>query len=185
LCGAAQKFFGLAIEIYSIATISLSIGTKKGPKKMEKIMNNAAGSIERGRGWDVLGSYDNLMGGWLKPVNTHHDMARKVPSIDVSENEGAFLVQAELPGVGREGIEVTVTDGILKIVAERKARQSDDKTGRSILKEQFFGKLSRSLKLGSGIDDSKIEARYEDGVLNLWLPKVAEAQPRKVDIKVG
>ena len=148
-------------------------------------MNNVVRSFERGRGWDVLGGYDNLMGGWLKPARPYHDIASKVPSIDVSENESAFLVQAELPGVGREGIEVTVTDGILKIMAERKPRQSDDKTGPSILKEQFFGKFSRSLKLGSGIDESKIEARYEDGVLNLWLPKVAEAKPRKVDIQIA
>ena len=121
----------------------------------------------------------------MKPARPYHDITSKVPSIDVSENESAFLVQAELPGVGREGIEVTVTDGILKIMAERKPRQSDDKTGPSILKEQFFGKFSRSLKLGSGIDESKIEARYEDGVLNLWLPKVAEAKPRKVDIQIA
>ncbi len=101
-------------------------------------MNNVVRSFERGRGWDVLGSYDNLMGGWLKPANLYHDAVTKRPSIDVSENESAFLVQAELPGVGREGIEVTVTDGILKIMAERKPRQSDDKTGRSILKGAVF-----------------------------------------------
>ena len=152
---------------------------------MENIMNNVVRSFERGRGWDVLGSYENLMGGWPQSANLYHAAATKRPSIDVSENESAFLVQAELPGVGREGLEVIVTDGILKIVAERKPRQSDDKTGRSILKEQFFGKFSRSLKLGSGIDESNIEARYEDGVLNLWLPKVAEAKPRKVDIKIA
>ena len=66
-------------------------------------MNNVVRSFERGRGWDVLGGYDNLMGGWLKPARPYHDITSKVPSIDVSENESAFLVQAELPGVGREG----------------------------------------------------------------------------------
>ena len=108
-----------------------------------------------------------------------------MPAIDVSENEGAYLVKAELPGVAREDLDVTIKDGVLAINAERKKEKKDDKDGRVIREERYYGKFVRSLRLGSDVDESGIEAHYEDGVLNLSLPKTAEVKPRKVDVKIG
>ena len=108
-----------------------------------------------------------------------------MPAIDVSEKEGVYLVKAELPGVARENLDVTINDGVLTIKAERKEKKKDEKDDRVIRQERYYGKFVRSLRLGSDIDEGRVEAQYEDGVLKLSLPKTADVKPRKVDIKVG
>ncbi|NDA15717.1 MAG: hypothetical protein EBZ14_10790 [Gammaproteobacteria bacterium] len=90
-----------------------------------------------------------------------------------------------LPGVARDGLNVTINDGVLTINAERKEEKKDEKDGRLIRQERYYGKFVRSLRLGSDIDEARIDARYEDGVLHLTLPKTAEIKPRKVDIKIS
>lgn len=149
-------------------------------------MNNLTRPTERARGRDIFGDFDDLMGGWFRsPAVLRREETAKMPAIDVSENEGAYLVKAELPGVAREDLDVTIKDGVLAINAERKKEKKDDKDGRVIREERYYGKFVRSLRLGSDVDESGIEAHYEDGVLNLSLPKTAEVKPRKVDIKIG
>ena len=149
-------------------------------------MNNLTRPTERARGRDIFGDFDDLMGGWFRsPAVLRREETAKMPAIDVSENEGAYLVKAELPGVAREDLDVTIKDGVLAINAERKKEKKNDKDGRVIREERYYGKFVRSLRLGSDVDESGIEAHYEDGVLNLSLPKTAEVKPRKVDIKIG
>jgi len=126
------------------------------------------------------------MGGWFRsPAVLRREETAKMPAIDVSENEGAYLVKAELPGVAREDLNVTINDGVLTINAERKEEKKDEKDGRVIRQERYYGKFVRSLRLGSDIDEGRIEAEYENGVLNLSLPKTAEVKPRKVDVKIS
>tara|TARA_B110000014_G_scaffold253087_1_gene232107 strand:+ start:814 stop:1263 length:450 start_codon:yes stop_codon:yes gene_type:complete len=149
-------------------------------------MNNLTRPTESARGRDIFGDFDDLMGGWFRsPAVLRREETAKMPAIDVSENEGAYLVKAELPGVAREDLDVTIKDGVLAINAERKKEKKDDKDGRVIREERYYGKFVRSLRLGSDVDESGIEAHYEDGVLNLSLPKTAEVKPRKVDVKIG
>ncbi|MBT3430464.1 MAG: Hsp20/alpha crystallin family protein [Proteobacteria bacterium] len=149
-------------------------------------MNNLTRPTERARGRDIFGDFDDLMGGWFRsPAVLRREETAKMPAIDVSENEGAYLVKAELPGVAREDLDVTIKDGVLAINAERKKEKKDHKDGRVIREERYYGKFVRSLRLGSDVDESGIEAHYEDGVLNLSLPKTAEVKPRKVDVKIG
>ena len=149
-------------------------------------MNNLTRPTERARGRDIFGDFDDLMGGWFRsPAVLRREETAKMPAIDVSENEGAYLVKAELPGVAREDLDVTIKDGVLAINAERKKEKKDDKDGRVIREERYYGKFVRSLRLGSDVDESGIEAHYGDGVLNLSLPKAVEVKPRKVDVKIG
>ena len=149
-------------------------------------MNNLTRPTESARGRDIFGDFDDLMGGWFRsPAVLRREETAKMPAIDVSENEGAYLVKAELPGVAREDLDVTIKDGVLAINAERKKEKKDGKDGRVIREERYYGKFVRSLRLGSDVDESGIEAHYEDGVLNLSLPKTAEVKPRKVDVKIG
>ena len=149
-------------------------------------MNNLVRPAERARGWDVFGDFDDLMSGWFRsPAVLRREETAKMPAIDVSENEGAYLVKAELPGVAREDLNVTINDGVLTINAERKEEKKDEKDGRVIRQERYYGKFVRSLRLGSDIDEGRIEAEYENGVLNLSLPKTAEVKPRKVDVKIS
>ena len=149
-------------------------------------MNNLTRPTESARGRDIFGDFDDLMGGWFRsPAVLRREETAKMPAIDVSENEGAYLVKAELPGVAREDLDVTIKDGVLAINAERKKEKKDEKDGRVIREERYYGKFVRSLRLGSDVDESGIEAHYEDGVLNLSLPKAVEVKPRKVDVKIG
>ena len=87
--------------------------------------------------------------------------------------------------MAREDLNVTINDGVLTINAERKEEKKDEKDGRVIRQERYYGKFVRSLRLGSDIDEGRIEAEYENGVLNLSLPKTAEVKPRKVDVKIS
>ena len=152
----------------------------------ENFMNNLVRPAERARGWDVLGDFDDLMGGWFRsPAVLRRDETARMPAIDVSEKEGVYLVKAELPGVARENLDVTINDGVLTINAERKEEKKDERDDRVIRQERYLGKLVRSLRLGSDIDEGRIEAQYQDGVLKLSLPKTAEVKPRKVDVKIS
>ena len=149
-------------------------------------MNNMVRPMERSRGWDVFGDFDDLMGNWFRsPTVVRREEEARTPAIDVSETESAYLVKAELPGVARDGLNVTINDGVLTINAERKEEKKDEKDGRLIRQERYYGKFVRSLRLGSDIDEARIDARYEDGVLHLTLPKTAEIKPRTVDIKIS
>ncbi|HJP08064.1 MAG: heat-shock protein Hsp20 [Acidiferrobacteraceae bacterium] len=148
-------------------------------------MNNLARPYERNRSWELFGDFDNAMGNWFRtPVVVRGDDNARAPAIDVSENESVYKVKAEIPGVPRENLDVTINDGVLTINAQRKEEKKDEKNGRVIRQERFYGKFVRSLRLGTDIDEAKVEAHYEDGVLNLTLPKTAEVKPRKVDIKI-
>jgi HSP20 family protein len=152
----------------------------------ENFMNNLVRPAERARGWDVLGDFDDLMGGWFRsPAVLRRDEAARMPAIDVSEKEESYLVKAELPGVARENLDITINDGVLTINAERKEEKKEEKDDRVIRQERYLGKLVRSLRLGSDIDEGRIEAQYQDGVLKLSLPKTAEVKPRKVDVKIS
>ena len=95
------------------------------------------------------------------------------------------MVKAEVPGVSREDLDVTISDGVLTISAEpHKEKKDEEKSGRLIRQERYNGKFVRWFRLGVDIDETKVEAHYEHGVLNLVLPKTAQVKPRKVDIKI-
>ena len=149
-------------------------------------MNSLMRPSERNRGWEVFGDFDDLMGHWFRaPTMVRAEDNTKAPAIDVSENESTFIVKAEIPGVPRENLSVTINDGVLTISAERhKEKKDEEKSGRLIRQERYYGKFVRSLRLGVDIDEAKVEAHYEHGVLNLVLPKTAQVKPRKVDIKI-
>lgn len=91
---------------------------------------------------------------------------------DVSETEHAFSIKAEIPGVKKEDIKISVEGNRVAIVAEVK-EESDEKTTGMVRSERYYGKQSRSLALPQEVDEAKAEARYENGLLMLTLPKKA------------
>jgi HSP20 family protein len=109
-----------------------------------------------------------------------------VPAVDVAEEEKAYRVTAELPGLAEKDIEVTKDGDLLTIKGEKKEEHEEKEKGY-FLSERHFGSVERSLRLPDGIDDSKIEAKFENGVLTVILPKTPEAvsKPRKIAIKAG
>ncbi|MCX8085720.1 MAG: Hsp20/alpha crystallin family protein [Rhodocyclaceae bacterium] len=103
--------------------------------------------------------------------------------IDVKEQEKAYVVHAELPGVKKEDIHVTIDGPLVSISAERK-EEKEVKEGERILRsERYFGKVSRSFQLGQDIDDTAATAKFTDGVLELTLPKKAATQSKRLKIE--
>jgi HSP20 family protein len=103
--------------------------------------------------------------------------------VDVAEKNGAYLVTAELPGVRKEDIHVAIDGAQVSIEAEVKREKEASKDERTLHSERVYGKVARSFTLPQEVDDSKAQARFTDGVLELTLPKKAEAQRRQITIQ--
>ena len=103
------------------------------------------------------------------------------PPIEVFEKEDKFVVKAELPGMEEEDIDVSVTGDTLTIKGERKAEAEVNEEDYYCC-ERSYGSFLRSIALPSTVDAKKIEAGYEDGVLEVTLPKATEVKPKKVAV---
>ena len=103
--------------------------------------------------------------------------------LDVREDDKAYTVHAEIPGVKKEDIHVQIDGNLVSISAEVK-NEKEVKEGEKLLRsERYFGKLSRSFKLAQDVDDSKANARYNDGVLELTLPKRSNNGSKRLNIE--
>lgn len=127
---------------------------------------------------------DLFRGFFVRPVGLAAE-APQAPSIkmDVKEQEGAYLVHAELPGVRKEDIHVTV-DGNQVVLSAEVRQDKETKEGERVLRsERYFGKVSRSFQLAQDIDDAKACARFADGVLELTLPKRTASASKRLTIE--
>jgi HSP20 family protein len=105
-------------------------------------------------------------------------------AIDVKEDDGAFRITADLPGLTEKEVEVSFDDGLLTIRGEKKIERDEKKDTWHII-ERSSGSFARKVSLSAPIDDEKIEAKFEKGVLTVTLPKQppAQASARKIEIK--
>ena len=146
-------------------------------------------SGERRPRWGIFGEdFDDLFENFMRPLPRafQNEDGNLTPAIDVTDEGKAFRVSAELPGVKRDDIDVSINDGVLTISAERRNETEDkDKEGRVIRRESRYGNYVRSMRLDASIDTANVKANYADGVLNLTLPKAEEARPQKIDIDIG
>ena len=123
---------------------------------------------------------DLFRGFFVRPVESGNAPALPAVKMDVKEQEGAFLVHAELPGVKKEDIHVTIDGNQVAISAEVK-QEKEVKDGERVLRaERYFGKVSRSFQLGQDIDDAKAVAKFTEGVLELTLPKRASSASKRL-----
>ncbi len=105
------------------------------------------------------------------------------PAIDVTTQDGNIIIRAELPGMKPEDVNITLQDNVLTISGERKAEEEEERGGYHI-RERRYGSFSRSLSLPQGTDESKINARYENGVLELTIEGAAAVQePKRIQIE--
>ncbi|MBK8760763.1 MAG: Hsp20/alpha crystallin family protein [Sulfuritalea sp.] len=126
---------------------------------------------------------DLFRGFFVRPVELDSPADAPAVKIDVKEQEGGYLVHAEIPGVKKEDIHVAVDGPVVSISAERR-EEKDVKEGERVLRtERYFGKVSRSFQLAQEIDEAQVTAKYADGVLELALPKKAAAQARRITIQ--
>ena len=135
--------------------------------------------------YDPFGElFDDLMKGFLvRPIAAEGGTAAPRMKLEVSEQAEAFKVLAEVPGVKKDEIQVTIDGDQVTISAEVR-KEKDVKEGERVVhSERYYGKVSRSFRLGYELDESKAQAKYTDGVLELVLPKKTTAAARKLTIQ--
>ena len=103
--------------------------------------------------------------------------------LEVAEKNGTYLVTAELPGVRKEDINVTVDGAQVTLAAEVKREKEATENDRLLHTERSFGKVSRTFTLPQELDEAKVEAKFRDGILELALPKKAAAQRKPIAIQ--
>jgi len=106
------------------------------------------------------------------------------PSVDISESKDEFVVSAELPGMKKDDIHVTYTNGVLKIEGERKKEKEEKDTNYHRV-ERTFGKFCRTFQLPTMVQSGKISADFKDGILLIHLPKAEELKPKEIEVKVS
>lgn len=117
----------------------------------------------------------------LRPQWSNMDIAPDV-RIDVSEDDGAYHVKADIPGVKKDDIDVSIHDNQVSISAEVKRETTKKEGERSILTERSYGQVYRSFTLPTDVQHDKAEAHYENGVLSLVLPKRQNGSARKLTV---
>jgi HSP20 family protein len=130
---------------------------------------------------------DDLFKGFLvRPVSSALEArgGEMLPrmKVDVAEQNGAYLVTAELPGVKKEDIHVTTDGAQVTLEAEVKREKEASKDERVLHTERVFGKVTRSFTLPQEVDEAKAQAKFKDGVLELTLPKKQAAQRKQISI---
>lgn len=139
--------------------------------------------------FDPFNELDDLFRGFLvRPLSFEgrSDVGRgPLPraKVDVAEKNGAYLVTAELPGVKKEDIHVAIDGAQVTLEAEVKREKEASKDERALHSERVYGKVARSFTLPQEVDESKAEAKFRDGVLELTLPKKAAAQRKQISIQ--
>jgi HSP20 family protein len=126
---------------------------------------------------------DDTMRALLRPWKL--DLAEAAPRIkvDVSEQDGSYAVKAEIPGVRKEDIDVRVEGNQVTISAETRTEKEEKKGTRLLRRECQQGFASRSFTLGCPLDESKADAKYENGILSLTLPKKVPASTGRLQVQ--
>ena len=143
--------------------------------------------------WNPFQEFENLLErysqnagrGLRKMSDTDMTFADWAPSVDIEEEEDKYLIKADLPGVDKKDIEVSLDNGVLSIRGEKRTeKESGEKGSKRHRTERFHGTFARSFTLPTQVKADQVNASYKDGVLNLVIPKAETAKPKSIDIKV-
>lgn len=136
---------------------------------------------------DISNSLNKFFGRQVAPHGTDVGLLAQAdwaPTVDISETDDGYLIKAEIPGVKKEDVKVTVQDGMLAIRGERK-QEKEEKGKRFHRIERSYGSFMRSFRLPDDADEGGVSAEFKDGLLNVSLKKSAKAKPKSIDIAVS
>jgi len=105
-----------------------------------------------------------------------------LPPVDISETDESLVLVAELPGLSKEEVDITLENNVLSIRGERKFEKKTDHESYHRI-ERTYGSFSRSFTLPTNLSSDKVQASFENGLLRVEIPKAEEAKPRKIDIR--
>lgn len=149
---------------------------------MNVVMRTPRNPLVRRWGDDFDGLFENF----LRPMGMIEESMNEglTPRLDVVEHDNDFVLQAEMPGIKKDDIEITLENGVLTISGECKSEKETSEGERVVRQERRYGKYVRSLRLGKEIDEKNVKANYKDGILELTLPKSEEVKPKKINVSV-
>ena len=133
---------------------------------------------------DIERMFDSLLGRTVGSALRASTGEKFTPHLDIVETEKDYVVSIDLPGVKPEDVKVEMDDGRLSVSGKRET-VVEDKTKNLHRIERTKGSFSRVVALPREVDTDNIDAKYEQGVLHITLPKLAEKQPRKIEIRAG
>lgn len=107
-----------------------------------------------------------------------------VPSVDLRETDEQYTLAADLPGLKKDEIEISLVDDVVTIKGERKQEQEQNASGWHVF-ERNYGTFQRSFRLPRGVDAEKVNAKFENGVLTVTLPKPEQARKKQIEVKVN
>lgn len=131
--------------------------------------------------------FEDVMKGWFRPwfrpLRREPALQPMQITLDLTENDREYHVRAEIPGVKKEDIGITVDGNRVSISAEIRKEKEEKKDEKVLRSECYYGRVYRSFTLDQDVDEGKAEAKYRDGVLELTLPKKSGAGRRRVAIQ--
>jgi len=128
-------------------------------------------------------AFDDLFRGFfMRPVRVEGQPEVQI-KMDVSEDDKAYTVHAEIPGVKKEDIHVTIDGNQVAVSAEVKNEKEVKEGGKVLRSERYYGKVSRAFTLGQDVDEATAQAKYKDGILELTLPKQTAAKAKRLAIE--
>jgi HSP20 family protein len=136
-------------------------------REMEDVFDRYSKALS----WPRLGGSEIMTGG---------DWA---PRVDIAETENEFIIKAEVPEVKKDEVKISVDNGVLSIQGERK-QEKEEKGKKFHRVERYYGSFTRSFTLPDNVDETKIEASFKDGMLNIQIPKSEKSKPKAIDVKI-
>ena len=143
--------------------------------------------------WDPIRDLDSLQSDMNRLFDRFFEGGRNanggatrrwIPPMDLVESEDHLVLRADLPGMREGDVDIEIKDGVLTISGERKSEHEEKGEGFHRV-ERAFGRFSRSLSLPDGVDANKVAATFQDGVLEVKVPKPEETKPMRVQIGAG
>jgi HSP20 family protein len=135
---------------------------------------------------DSLFDLDNLFNHfWSPEISKEMTADFFSPRVDIKEKKGNYEITADLPGVSKDDLSVTLENGVLTIEASTEEEKTEEEEGKVIRKERRSGKFMRSFHLGADVEESDIKANFKDGVLKLTVPTAEKhaAKAKRIDVK--
>lgn len=106
------------------------------------------------------------------------------PAVDVKENEGSFVLTADIPGLTKKDVKISINNRVLNLHGERKEEKKNE-DGKFYYRERHIGSFSRSFQLPETVNEDGIQASFRNGVLSIELPKLEESLPKDLEIKIN
>ncbi len=135
---------------------------------------------------DLMNRYNRMFGLTRAGEREGKDLFSRsdwAPAVDIKETDQAFTVEAELPGMSKDDVKVTVHDGVLTIKGERKQEEeTEDKKMHRI--ERFYGTFMRRFTLPDNVDENSVKASFKDGLLTLTINKAEPKEPKAIEVNV-